>query len=123
MSEEVDQTTERERDMVQASTSETPAWLSIFDWQIPFAILILVLFVANVIQFSTLSDQSNQLNRVKGQFDRELPQAKEIQGRLEALARDIVELAKTDPEARQVQDDLKLQIHDAPGATQAPPAK
>ncbi len=107
------------------STGSQPAWLDFFGWQIPFGIFIVTFLVMNVIQLSLLIDQRKQLNDKKIEVDQALPRAGVVHDKLDGLARDVVELAKTDFNAKQIQDDLHIQISDnsqgngAPNSTSA----
>jgi uncharacterized membrane protein len=87
-------------------------WLNLFEWQVPYAILIVTLLVTNVVQLSMLLEQSRQLSHNKQQVDQDLQRAEMVRTKLNSLARDIVELAKTDPGARQIQDEMHIQVND-----------
>jgi uncharacterized membrane protein len=59
-----------------------------------------------------LLEQSRQLNHNKLQVDQDLQRAEMVRTKLNSLARDIVDLAKTDPGARQIQDEMHIQVND-----------
>ena len=84
-------------------------WLDLIDWQVPFSILLITLLLTNAIQLMTLLDQARQLNATKTQIDQATPHADQVRDKLEALLRDLVELAKTDTEARLIQEEIHLQ--------------
>jgi hypothetical protein len=97
---------------VDMKTEQTNNWLDYFNWQIPVGVLLITLFLTNIFQFSMLLEQKKQLAATKQQVDQALPRAELVRNKLDGLARDIVELAKTNQTAKIIQEELKIQIAD-----------
>lgn len=97
-------------------TERPNSWLDYFNWQIPVGVLLLTLFLTNIFQFSMLLEQKKQLESTKQQVDQALPRAELVRNKLDGLARDIVELAKTNQTAKAIQEELKIQIADNPSS-------
>jgi hypothetical protein len=97
---------------VDMKTEQTNNWLDYFNWQIPVGVLLITLFLTNIFQFSMLLEQKKQLAATKQQVDQALPRAELVRNKLDGLARDIVELAKTNQTAKTIQEELKIQIAD-----------
>ncbi len=80
------------------------------------SILLFTLLVTNTLQFVSLVEQHNRLapgakEVAKPEVQSQLIQAEMFGQKLKALAGEIVNLAPTDPTAKKIQDDFRIQFN------------
>lgn len=90
----------------------------------PFGVCLIVfiaILISNVFQFVSLVEQKNLLSSAKQNTMDTADKVKLAQIRLEGMAKDLLELAKTDENARKIVDEFNIQLIKNPTGAPAQP--
>jgi len=96
-----------------------PPEVGSFFW--PILILILGISISAGYQIMVMQDQLNSLTQAVDQMDAKVKRAQYEKTKLYSLANDVLQLAATDPNARQIAVDFKIQQTPPPPTTESSP--
>ena len=103
-----------------SSTSESPAWLEWFGWQVPVGILIVTFLITNVLQLSSVLEARTALAKnkevlLRDDVRKQLGEAQQTAKTLDSLVRGLVDLSNTDPAAKKIVDEFQIRVNNPPG--------
>ncbi len=103
-------------DFNSGASSETPAWLEWFGWQIPVAILVVTFLITNVLQLSSVLEARTALTKnkevlLRDDVRKQLAEAQQTSRALDALVRGLVDIADTDPAAKKIVDEFQIRVN------------